>query len=116
LAAEQDDLPAVVEMVSVAVPGVVDVILTGLVAPKLSVGVFTAPDGLVAITAVSVTEPVNPLVGVTVIVEVLPVVAPADRVVVVPAMVNDGCAGVVTVTLVVVDPEKRIPALFVSGT
>lgn len=53
-------------MVSVAVPAVVPVMLTGLVEPKLNVGRFTAPSGLVAMTAVSVTLPVKPPLGVIV--------------------------------------------------
>jgi hypothetical protein len=67
---------AVVVMVRVAVTAESPVILTGLVAPKLSVGRSWASAGLDVIAAVSVTLPVKPPLGVTVIVEVLPVVAP----------------------------------------
>jgi hypothetical protein len=83
---------AVVEMISVAVLGLVDVMLTELVVPRLSVGVFTEPDGLVVMTAVSVTAalPVKLFEGVTVIVELLPVVAPAVTVTAVPTTVKTG--------------------------
>jgi hypothetical protein len=63
---------AVVPIVSVAVPGVVPVMLTGLVALKLTVGIATAPLGLVVITAVRATLPVKPLTPVTVMVLVPP--------------------------------------------
>lgn len=66
--------------VSVAVSAVLPVIPTGEVAPKLKVGMSCAPDGLEVIAAVRVTLPVNPPVGVTVMVEVLPVVAPGSTV------------------------------------
>jgi len=88
---------AVVVMVSMAVPAAVPVMLTGLVAPKLSVGGFWAPAGPVT-TADSVTLPVKPPLGVTVIVEVLPVVAPALTDTAVPATVKLGVVEDVTVT------------------
>jgi len=50
---------------------------TGLVDPKLRVGRSSAPLGLEVTVAASCTLPVNPPAGVTVTVEVLPVVAPA---------------------------------------
>jgi hypothetical protein len=50
--------------------------LTGVVAPKLRVGVATTLAGLEVTAAVSATLPVNPPTGVTVMVEALPVVAP----------------------------------------
>jgi hypothetical protein len=50
--------------------------LTGVVEPKLSVGMYSAPVGLVAIAAVSATLPVEPPAAVTVMVGVLAVVAP----------------------------------------
>ena len=99
-------LLATVLIVSVAVPGPVDIMLKGLVVPKLSVGVLAAPDGLAVMTAVSVTAalPVKLLDGVTVIVEVLPVVAPAEMVAAVPATVNTGVtAATVSVTDAVAD-------------
>ena len=65
---------AVVKMVRVAVSVDVPVILTGLVEPKLTVGESSAPAGLDVITAVKATLPVHPPEGVTVIVEVFPVV------------------------------------------
>ena len=50
--------------------------LTGLVDPKLKVGGYCAPARLVVTEAVSVTLPVNPLLGVREMVEVLPELAP----------------------------------------
>jgi hypothetical protein len=54
---------AVVEMVSVAVPAFVPVILTGVVAPKLKVGMYCAPTGELVTVAVNATFPENPLSG-----------------------------------------------------
>ena len=68
---------AVVAMVKVPVAAALLEISSGLVELKLKVGGITAPLGLVVRTAVRITLPVKPPVGVTVIVEVLPVVAPA---------------------------------------
>ena len=68
---------AVVTIVRVPVPTGLPVMLTGLVELKLRVGGTTAPLGLVVTTAVRATLPVKPPVGVRVIVEVFPVVAPA---------------------------------------
>ena len=82
---------AVVEMVSVAVCALVVVRLTGVVEPKLKVGRFTAPVGLVGLTAAaSAMRPVNPVVGATVIADVFPVVAPAVTVTAAPEMLNVG--------------------------
>ena len=83
-------LAAVVEMVRVAVPALEPVIETGLVEPKLKLGISCAPLGLEVIAAVSETAPVNPPVGVTVIVETFPVSAPGSRVTAVPLMVRFG--------------------------
>jgi hypothetical protein len=74
---------------------------TGLVEPKLRVGVFTAPVGPDAMEAVNVTLPVKPFAGVTEMAEVLPVVAPAATVAAVPETVNEGTGGGVTVTVLV---------------
>jgi len=93
---------AVVEMVRVAVAAVVPLMLTGVVVPKLNVGRFTAPDGLVVIAAVNATLPVRPPAGVTLIVEVLPVVAPGAMATAVPLTVKP--AGAETITEVVPDP------------
>jgi hypothetical protein len=60
-------------MVSVAFAADVPAMDTGLVEPKLKVGRYCAPVGLVAMTAVNTTLPVNPLLGVRVMVDVLPV-------------------------------------------
>ena len=89
---------AVVVMVSVAVPADVPVMLTGLVEPKLKAGGYWAPVGLEVTAAVSVTLPVKPPTGVTVIVEVFPAVAPGETVTAVPLTVNPGDGGIVTVT------------------
>jgi hypothetical protein len=65
---------AVVETVRVAVAGFVPVMLTGLVEPKLKVGGYWAPAGLEVMAGASVTLPVKPPRGVTVmvVVEVAP--------------------------------------------
>lgn len=60
---------AVVVIVRVAVPPPGAVMLTLLVAPKFNAGSSTAPAGLDVIAAVRVTIPVNPPIGVTVIVD-----------------------------------------------
>lgn len=95
------------EMVRVAVPEVVLVMLTGLVEPKLSVGGSTAPVGLVAMSAVSATLPVKPLAGVTVTLDVFPVVAPGvETVTAVPLTVKLGAtvAAYVKVSLLLAPP------------
>jgi hypothetical protein len=95
------ELAAVVETVSVAVPAEVPVMLTGVVDPKLKVGRETAPAGLLAITAVRATLPVNPPLGVTVMVEVLPLVAPGVEIfTLVPEMAKPGGGMGVTVTII----------------
>jgi hypothetical protein len=81
---------AVVVTVRVAVAGLAPVITTGLVEPKLKVGKLTAPLGLDVIAALSVTEPVKPPIGETVMVEALPAVAPGATVTAVPLIVNVG--------------------------
>src|ERR1019366_6442566 len=86
----------VVKMVRVAVPPLAPLIKTGLLDPKLKVGRFRAPIGLEVIAAVSATVPVNPGCGVTVIVEVFPVIPPALTVVEVPEIAKPGA--VVTAT------------------
>jgi hypothetical protein len=89
---------AVVEMVSVAVPAEVFVMLTGLVEPKLNVGECWAPVGLEVTVAVRATLPVKPPDGVTVIVDAFAVVAPDFTVTAVPLTAKLGFTGVVTVT------------------
>ena len=79
---------AVVEMVRVAGTPVVPVMLTGLVEPKLQVGGFTAPAGLEVMAAASVTLPVKPPTGVTVMVDVFPEDAPAATETAVPVSVR----------------------------
>jgi hypothetical protein len=83
---------AVVEMVRVAVPVAAPAMLTGLVEPKLRVGAYCALAGLEVTAAVSVTLPVKPPEGVTVMLEVFPVVAPAATVTAVPVTVPAGVA------------------------
>jgi hypothetical protein len=83
---------AVVEMVRVAVPAVTPVMFTGVVEPKLSVGRYCAPVGLVARTAVSATLPVKPPEGVIVISEVFPVVAPGATETAAPEIAKLGAA------------------------
>src|ERR1700722_19194568 len=98
-------LAAVVEIVRVAVWLLVSEIETGDVVPKFKVGGSTAPTGELVSTAVSATLPVNPPVGVTVILEVLPVMAPGGRVTFTPLTVMAGTAGAVTIT-----GSLRVPA------
>jgi hypothetical protein len=79
--------------------------LTGDVVPKLNVGGSVAPFGLEVRVAVNVTLPVNPPLGVTVIVDVFPVVAPGELTVMAPPLVRANEAGTavtVTVTLTAV--------------
>ena len=90
------ELDAEVDTASVAVPAVAPVMLTGLVEPKLRVGVSCAPLGLEVMAAVRATLPVKPPLGVTVIVEVFPVVAPGLTDTAVPATVTPGAAVTVT--------------------
>src|ERR1700686_2256230 len=89
---------AVVEMVRVAVPAL-PVIITGLVEPKLNVGRSLAPVGMNVIAAVRATLPVKPPLGVTVIVEVLPVVAPGATETAVPLSVKLGGGTAVSPTV-----------------
>lgn len=77
----------------VAVPALELVMFTGLVEPKLKVGTLTAPLGLLTIAAVSVTLPVNPPLGVTVMVVVLPVVVPGALIVIAPPLVKAKLGG-----------------------
>ena len=79
---------AVVVTVRVPVPFEAPVMLTGDVAPKLKVGGSVAPVGLDARAAVRVTLPVNPPLGMTVMVAVLPVVAPGELMLMAPPLVN----------------------------
>jgi hypothetical protein len=81
---------AVVAMVKVPVAAALPEIVRGLVELKLKVGGAVTPLGLVVRAAVRVTLPVKPPVGVTVIVEVLPVVAPAAMLSGVPVTVKLG--------------------------
>lgn len=90
---------AVLDTVSVPVPAVTPVMLTGDVVPKLKVGRSVAPVGLVAIDAAKATLPVKPPLGVTVIVAVLPVVAPGELMVMAPLLVNAKVGGMLAVTV-----------------
>lgn len=95
----------VVKMVRVAVPGVPWATLTEL-GLKLNVGRSWAPAGREATTAVNITSPVKPLTDVTVIVEVLPVVAPGLTETAVPAIVKPGVCAAETVRAMVVVANK----------
>jgi hypothetical protein len=78
---------AVLVMVSVAVPVAVLLMLAGVVEPKLKVGGSNAAAGPLVISAVKFTLPVKPPLGVTVIVDVLPLVDPGTTVTAVPLTV-----------------------------
>ena len=80
-------------MVRVAVPTLAPVMLTGVVDPKLKVGGYWAPTGPDVIVAVSATLLVKPPLGVTVIVEVFPVVAPGVTVTELPLTVKLATGG-----------------------
>ena len=75
---------------SVAVPAALPVMFTGLLEPKLKVGGYWAPFGLDVTDAVSATLPLKPPAGVTVIVEVFPVVAPGIADTAMPLIVKLG--------------------------
>jgi hypothetical protein len=81
-------------MARVAVPAEAPVMLTGLVAPKLNVGGFTLPVGLVVMAAVSATAPVKPPEGATVMVEMFPVLAPGATETAAPVIEKLGLATV----------------------
>ena len=81
---------AMVAIVMADVPAFALVMLTGDVAPKLTVGGLIAPEGLLVTCAVKTTLPVNPAPGVTVIVDAFPVVAPAATDTALPVTVKDG--------------------------
>jgi hypothetical protein len=105
---QDPEVGATVEMERVAVPELVSAVATGLVDPKLNAGGSIAPDGLEARAAVSETLPLNPPAGVTVMVEVLPVVAPAVTVTEVPLTEKEGCVAAVTVTTAVALPAEKL--------
>jgi len=88
------EVAAAVETVNVAVPAEFPEIFTGVVEPKLNVGIFCAPLGLEAIVAVSATLPVNPPDGV--IVTVPEALDPRLTVIVPPVIVKPGAAVTVT--------------------
>jgi hypothetical protein len=79
---------AVVAIVRVAVPAALSPRMRGLVELKLKLGGAEALLGLVVRAAVRDIPPVKPSVGVTVIVEVFPVVAPATMLTGVPLIVK----------------------------
>jgi hypothetical protein len=99
--------------VSVATPGVVLIMLTGLVDPKLKMGKYTAPEGLVAMKAVRVTLPVKPPAGVIEMAEVLPVDAPRTTVTAVPVSVKLTVIGAALIVIVVPDD---VPPVVVTVT
>ena len=83
-------LAAVLNTVRVDVAALTPVICAGLVEPKLKVGVSRAPMGLAVMATVSATAPVNPPLGVMLIVEAFPVSAPGEIVTAVPVTVKVG--------------------------
>lgn len=93
-----DALEAEVRIVRVAVTGVVPVTITVGVEPKLKVGGSTAPAGLEVSAATKLTVPVNPPAGVTVIVNVLPVVPPGAAMVTLEEVIAKLAGMAVTVT------------------
>lgn len=76
-------------MVRVAVTAAALVMLVGVVEPKLIVG-WIPPDGPEVIAAVNATLPVNPPIGVRVIEELFPEIAPAVTVTGAPVMAKPG--------------------------
>jgi hypothetical protein len=80
----------VVETVRVIVSALAPAMLTWLVGPKLNVGGYWVPAGLEVMLVVSTTLPVKPPEGVTVIVEVFPVVTPGKTVTSVPLIEKVG--------------------------
>jgi hypothetical protein len=95
-------------MVRVAVPAGTPVMLTGLVVPKLNVGGFTGFAGLEVMAAVSVTAPVKPPEGVTEMVEVFPVNAPAARLTAEPEIAKLGGGSAVSPVVAEVVAAKRL--------
>lgn len=91
---------------SVADPALAPEMMTGVVDPKLAAGRFAAPDGPALTLAVMTTLPVNPLLGVTVMREVLAEVEPAETVKELPLTVNVACGSAITVT--VLDPLPEL--------
>ena len=83
---------AVLNTVRAAVAALTPVICAGLVEPKLRVGVSRAPLGLEVMATVSATAPVNPPLGVMLIVEAFPVSAPGERLTAVPVMLKLGAS------------------------
>jgi hypothetical protein len=86
-------------MVSMAVTPDVPLTFTGVVVPKLTVGGYWAPAGLDVTFALRETLPVNPPCGVTVIVDMFPVVIPGELMVTfaAPTVKEAGTAVIVTV-------------------
>ena len=81
----------------------------GLVEPKLNVGGYWAPVGLAVTAAVSTTLPVKPPAGVTVMVEVFPVVAPGETVTAVPPIVKLGVGAIIVAVHVPKSPFMHPP-------
>jgi hypothetical protein len=95
-------------MIKLAVPAEALLMLTGLVAPKLNVGGFTLPAGLEVMAAVSVTVPVSPPDGVTVMVDMFPVVAPGPTVTAEPVIAKPGGVTAVSPVVAEVVAAKRL--------
>lgn len=81
---------------------------TALIVPKLKVGGFTLPVGLEVRTAVSVTAPVKPPAGATVMMEMFPVVAPGVMLTVEPEITKLGGATAVNPVVAEVVAAKRL--------
>ena len=99
------------EMVSVAVAALAPATVTGVVEPKLNAGRSCAPAGLAVRAAVREMLPVKPPPGVTVTVEVLPVVVPGAKLIASPLSVKLG--GVTAVSPIEV--ETLAPKLLSPG-
>jgi hypothetical protein len=99
-------LDAVVERVRVACPALAPVMLTGLVEPKLQEGGFTAFAGSAVMAAVSVTLPMKPPEGVTVMVLAPPLPAVTVKLDGEAASVMTGTVAALTVRSMVVDAVR----------
>jgi hypothetical protein len=98
----------VVVTVTVALAGPAPVTFTELVTPQ--VAGLTAPVGMVVTAQERLTVPVKPFVGLAEIDEVLPVVAPAAKVMLPPLLrVKLGAGVTVTPTTVFCESEPDVP-------
>jgi hypothetical protein len=100
---------AVVLIVSVAVAALVPETLAGVVDPKLSVGRLLAPAGELVMAALSAMAPVKLPLGVMVMVDVLPVVAPGITVIAGPVIEKFGAGVTVIAALAMFPPYIASP-------